>query len=135
MAYGIAEATDADAADIKALYERIKADPLVLYFDTAQASISLTAEQRQKVADISRYLDKVPDASVEVVGHTDNTGQAATNLRLGMNRANFANDYLMKNGIPASKINTSSKGQTEPTASNATEEGRTKNRRTVVTLK
>jgi len=124
-----------DAADeLKVLYEKIKANPLVLYFDNAKASISLTDEQRQKVADISRYLDKVDGASCKVEGHTDNTSSAASNMRLGQSRANFAKDYLMKNGISADKINAISKGQTEPVESNATEAGRTKNRRTVVTL-
>ncbi|MGB5553865.1 MAG: OmpA family protein [Flavobacteriaceae bacterium] len=125
----------ADVADeLKALYEKIKADPLVLYFNTAEATINLDAAQRQKVADISRYIDKVGDAKVNVVGHTDNTGVAASNMRLGQERAEFAKDYLMKNGISAAKIEASSKGQTQPIESNATEDGRAKNRRTIVTL-
>ncbi|MBM1104941.1 OmpA family protein [Aurantibacter crassamenti] len=121
--------------DMKALRDKINADPLVLYFDTAEASISLTAAQRQKIADISRYIDKVADASCNVVGHTDNTGKASTNMRLGQNRADFAKDYLMKNGISGTKINASSKGQTQPVATNASEDGKAKNRRTEVTLK
>ncbi len=120
--------------ELKALYDKINDDPLVLYFNTAEASINLNSEQRQKVADISRYLDKVEDASANVVGHTDNTGNAQTNMRLGLDRANFAKNYLKSNGISEAKINTSSKGQTQPLESNATEEGRSKNRRTVVTL-
>jgi len=129
------EGESADSGDeLKALYEKIKADPLVLYFDTAEASISLSGAQKQKIADISRYLDKVEGSSCNVVGHTDNTGRADTNRRLGQGRADFAKEYLVKNGISAAKINASSKGQTEPVESNATEEGRSKNRRTVVTL-
>lgn len=129
------EGESADAADdLKALYDKIKANPLVLYFDTAEASISLTDEQRQKFADISRYLDKVEGSSCNVVGHTDNTGRADSNRRLGQGRADFAKEYLAKNGIPGAKINASSKGQTEPVESNANEAGRAKNRRTVVTL-
>ncbi|MDP5060487.1 MAG: OmpA family protein, partial [Maribacter sp.] len=121
--------------DLKALYEKINANPLILYFDTAEASINLDAEQRQKIADISRYLDKVSDAKTSVVGHTDATGQASTNMRLGQDRAEFAKNYLMQNGIAADKIIATSKGQTQPIATNATEEGRVKNRRTVITLK
>jgi outer membrane protein OmpA-like peptidoglycan-associated protein len=134
IAYSLADkSADADDA-LKALYEKIKANPLVLYFDTAQASINLTAEQRQKVSDISRYLDKVSDAKALVVGHTDNTGKASTNMRLGQNRADFAKEYLIKNGIVATKIDASSKGETQPIESNTTEDGRAKNRRTVITL-
>lgn len=125
----------ADADDrLKELYDRIKNDPLVLQFNTAEASINLTAEQRQKFADISTYLDKVEGATANVVGHTDNTGQRATNIQLGQERADFAKTYLMRNGIPESKINTTSKGPDEPVASNATEEGKAQNRRTVITL-
>ena len=134
VAYSLEGESENAGDELKALYDKIKANPLVLYFNTAEASISLDAEQRQKVADISRYLDKEEGATANVVGHTDNTGVAATNMKLGLNRANFAKDYLMQNGIPDAKINTSSKGQTDPIESNATEEGKTKNRRTVVTL-
>ena len=132
--YGLAErAADADDR-LKALHDKIVANPLVLYFDTAEAHINLSAEQRQKVADISRYLDKVEGASANVVGHTDDTGDAAANMELGQSRADFAKNYLMRNGISPAKINASSQGQTQPIASNDTEEGKAQNRRTVVTL-
>ena len=119
---------------LKALYDKIRENPLVLYFDTGEAAINLSPEQRQKVAYISRYLDQVDDASCSVVGHTDNTGNRATNIGLGKERADFAKAYLIRNGIPDAKIATSSQGPDNPIASNDTEEGRSKNRRTVVTL-
>ncbi len=134
ISYSLGGESEDAAEEMKALFDKINANPLTLYFNTAEASISLNAEQRQKVADISRYLDKMEGATANVVGHTDNTGVAATNMRLGLDRANFAKAYLMRNGIAESKIKTSSKGQTSPIESNATEEGRSKNRRTVVTL-
>lgn len=128
--------TQADDADdqLKALYDDIKTNPLVLYFDSGEAAINLTPEQREKVAKIARYLDKVDGATANVIGHTDNTGSRVTNTRLGLERADFAMAYLVRNGIAASKINSSSKGPDAPIATNATEEGRSKNRRTVVTL-
>lgn len=119
---------------LKALYDKIKADPLVLYFNSGEAAINLTAEQRQKIADISYYLDKVDDANCSVIGHTDNTGRRATNVRLGQERADFAKAYLTQNGISETRIQTSSKGPDAPIAPNSTAEGRSKNRRTVVTL-
>ena len=134
VSYSLDGESENAADEMKALFDKINANPLTLYFNTAEASINLNAEQRQKVADISRYLDKIEGATVNVVGHTDNTGVASTNMRLGLNRANFAKTYLMQNGISEAKINTASKGQTSPIESNATEEGRAKNRRTVVTL-
>ncbi|TVZ15917.1 OmpA family protein [Maribacter sp. MAR_2009_72] len=135
VSFGLDTKSETADDELKALYDAIQADPLILYFNTAQASITLDAAQRQKIADISKYLDRVKGAQVDIVGHTDNTGKASTNMRLGLDRANFAKDYLLKNGISEDKIITSSKGQTDPIADNATEEGRDKNRRTVITLK
>ncbi|GMN09672.1 hypothetical protein MTsPCn9_17150 [Croceitalea sp. MTPC9] len=134
VTYEITQQAEGSEEQLKALYDEIKANPLVLYFNTGEAAINLTPEQREKVAKISRYLDKVDNSTCSVVGHTDNTGSRTTNIRLGLERADFAMAYLIKNGIQASKIKTSSKGPDSPIATNATEEGRSKNRRTVVTL-
>jgi len=134
VTYGFVNRSTTNEDELSALYEKIKGDPLVLYFNTGQAAINLTPKQRQKVADISRYLDKVADASCGVVGHTDNTGSRATNIQLGQERADFVKAYLTRNGISDSKISATSQGPDSPIASNDTEEGRTKNRRTVVTL-
>lgn len=134
VAYGLADkAADADD-ELQALHDKIIANPLVLYFETGEASINLTAEQRQKVADISRYLDKVEGAKAKVVGHTDSEGSRTTNVRLGQGRADFAKAYLIRNGIADAKIVASSEGPDSPVESNATEAGKAKNRRTVVTL-
>ena len=120
--------------ELKALYDKIKADPLVLYFETGEAEINLSTEQRQKIADISRYLDKVDGATCNAIGHTDSQGSRTTNIKLGQDRADFAKQYLISNGIADVKIKTSSQGPDSPIASNTTDEGRSQNRRTVVTL-
>lgn len=135
--YDIATREEGDDSHLEALKiigDSIKSDPLILHFETAQSVINLSAEQREKVADISRYLDKIEGASVTIVGHTDNTGNAESNMVLGQKRADFAKSYFIKNHIPETKITTISKGQTEPIADNATEEGKAENRRTIVTL-
>ena len=134
LEYGLGDRSEDADAKLKELYDRINNDPLVLQFNTAEASINMTAAQRQKFADISSYLDKVDGSMANVVGHSDNTGQRAANIVLGQQRADFAKSYLMRNGIPESKINATSKGPDEPIASNATEEGKAQNRRTVITL-
>ena len=131
---GAYENENGDAAEMAALKERINANPLVLHFNSAQASISLTAEQRKKVADISRYLDHVDGSSATIVGHTDNTGNPASHMSLGLKRAEFAKGYFKRNGIPEGQLKTSSQGDKDPAADNATEEGRAQNRRSVVTL-
>ena len=122
------------AEDWVALKTKINANPLILYFNTGQAQINLSAEEKLKIADLSRYLDNVEGSKINAVGHTDNAGNRDANIKLGLNRANFAKVYFAKNGIPATKIETSSKGSDEPIADNKTADGKAKNRRTVVIL-
>ena len=127
--------TAENTEDWNALKEKINANPLILYFNTNQTEIDLTPEERQKIADLSNYLDHVSDAKISCVGHSDSTGKREANVRLGQGRADFAKAYLTKNGIAADKIESSSKGPDEPIADNNTAEGKAKNRRTVVSLK
>ncbi len=119
--------------ELEAACEAIRKNPLMLYFETGEAQIKLTAEQRQKFADISRCVDKL-GVKVQVVGHTDNTGDAENNVILGQQRADFAKSYLIRNGILFENIDATSKGQTQPIADNNTDEGKAKNRRTVITI-
>lgn len=126
--------SDTSALDaLKATCDSIRANPLILYFKTGQASINLTAAQRKKLANISHCVDKL-GVKMEVIGHTDSAGNANNNVILGQKRANFAKDYLTKNGILETNIKTSSKGPHVPIADNTTEAGRAKNRRTVITI-
>ena len=134
VSFALGTRSSGDTEAIKALYDKITADPLVLYFDTAEATIDLNAAQRQKFADISRYLDKVGQATCLITGHSDNTGQASTNMRLGQQRADFAKDYLIGNGIPEARIKSVSMGEAQPEESNTNADGRAKNRRAVITL-
>jgi OmpA-OmpF porin, OOP family len=129
------EAAQSETEDWNALKEKINAAPLILYFNTNQTEINLTEAERQKIADLSRYLDNVPGAMINCVGHTDNVGKREINVQLGQGRANFAKDYLSKNGIPANRIESTSKGPDEPIADNNSTEGKAKNRRTVINLK
>ena len=119
---------------IDAIIKEIESNPLILNFESAKTTLDFTHKQRRKIVNISTYLDKVDDAFCLITGHTDNTGTAAKNLNLGKKRAEFIKDYLTRSGIVKDRINTISKGDTEPTASNATKVGRRKNRRSIVTI-
>lgn len=118
---------------LKTACDRIKEEPLMLYFKTGQASINLTEQQRQKFADISACVDKL-GVKVQVVGHTDNTGTPENNLKLGQERTDFVKNYLIHNGILPTNITTISEGQNKPIADNNTDEGRAKNRRIEITI-
>jgi|WetSurMetagenome_2_1015567.scaffolds.fasta_scaffold01006_9 OmpA-OmpF porin, OOP family len=121
--------------DWNGLRDKLNADPLIFYFESKQSGINLTPEEKQKISDISRYLDNVPAGLVIVTGYTDNAGSRTGNLKLGQDRADFIKSYLVKNSISESKITATSKGPDEPVADNNTPEGKAKNRRTVVLLK
>ncbi len=120
--------------ELALLKQKIQADPLILYFNTGESNIQLSISQKQKIVNISRYLDIASGKSTIITGHTDNVGDELLNTQLGQKRAEFAKNYLIKNGIAATKIITESKGPLEPIADNATSEGRSKNRRTVINI-
>ena len=62
VAYALATASEEERARIHALYDRLKEDPLVLYFNTAEASIDLDDAQRKKFLDLMTYMDLEPEA-------------------------------------------------------------------------
>ena len=134
--YELSEVTkDTPKEDFAALKAKINANPLILYFNTGQTQIDLSAEDRKKVTDLTHYLDNVADAKLDVVGHTDNVGDRTINTKLGLGRADFAKTYLVSNGILGDRIDSSSKGPDQPIADNKTAEGKAKNRRTEVKIK
>lgn len=119
----------------KALRNQLNQNPLSLKFSPGQSAIELSFEQREMILELTKYLDNVAGSMVSIVGHTDNVGDRLANLNLGLERAEFAKAYLVKNGIAADRIEALSKGPDEPIADNSLESGRAMNRRTVVVLK
>jgi len=117
------------------LKDKINGDPLILHFSTNKSSNKLSADEKQKVADLVKYMEHVKDAVILAVGHSDNVGNRDSNVVLGQKRAEFSKSYLSKNGIDGSRITTDSKGPDEPIGENNTAEGKANNRRTVITIK
>jgi outer membrane protein OmpA-like peptidoglycan-associated protein len=71
----------------------------------------------------------------EIEGHTDNTGDATYNFRLGEERAMAVRDYLAKaHGIALNRLNVISYGEEKPVAENSSREGRAQNRRVVIRI-
>lgn len=95
--------------------------------------------EKDKNPEVDAYLKKLVDkhrdskATFIVVGHTDDVGEPADNIKLGMGRAKSIAKILTDNGIDASRIQVDSKGEAEPVASNETDDGRHQNRRVVLT--
>jgi len=72
---------------------------------------------------------------VDVVGYTDSTGPAKYNQGLSERRAKSVYDYFVSKGIAADRLTTKGYGEERPVASNATREGRAKNRRVELVVK
>ena len=87
---------------------------------------------------IDEAIAKIKSLDIEVViatGHTDSVGTDAYNQKLSERRANSVKEYMVSKGIPAAKITTLGKGETQPIASNKTADGRAKNRRVDIEFK
>ena len=87
---------------------------------------------------IDDALGRIRGVDLEMViatGHTDSVGSDAYNQRLSERRAAAVKEYLVSKGVPASKITTIGKGESQPVATNKTSEGRQKNRRVDIEFK
>ncbi len=93
------------------------------------ATTQLTPDSEKTVSDLAQVLRAYPAAQIQLVGHTDNTGNPQNNQALSLNRANAIKAILVNNGISSDRISTQGFGQNRPVASNDTEEGRARNRR------
>ena len=91
---------------------------------------TLKAEGKATLDKIARDLSKIKLEVIIAVGNTDSVGTDAYNMALGQRRAQSVKAYLTTKGVDGSRIYTESKGKSNPVASNATAEGRAKNRRT-----
>jgi outer membrane protein OmpA-like peptidoglycan-associated protein len=98
-----------------------------IYFDTAKAD--LKPESAQAVGEIAKMLKGDPSLKVFVVGHTDSVGNVDGNLKLSQARAEAVVAALAKEGIAPARLKSFGNGPFAPIASNATEDGKAKNRR------
>ena len=74
-------------------------------------------------------LNEYNKTLINIYGHTDNVGSDAVNDPLSYNRAASVRNYLSTRGVPAGSISIDGRGEREPIASNATADGRARNRR------
>jgi outer membrane protein OmpA-like peptidoglycan-associated protein len=97
----------------------------------------LEPESHRTVAELAAILQAYPTAEVRLEGHTDGIGKADANQRLSLERAEAVKAALIASGVAARRLDAQGFGGERPVASNDTEEGRAKNRRTelVVTRK
>jgi OOP family OmpA-OmpF porin len=90
---------------------------------------TLVAGSEKTVQDLAKIMTAYPRVQVKLTGYTDNTGDSLQNRKLSFKRAFTVKNLLVANGVKDLRIDFIGKGASNPIASNATEEGKAKNRR------
>ncbi|MGB0661465.1 MAG: OmpA family protein [Mangrovicoccus sp.] len=106
--------------------------PQDILFATDSATVS--ASQRADLGALARNLNQYPNTTVQVIGHTDNTGDAGYNVDLSTRRAGAVSSILVGQGVSGPRITPVGRGEDQPVASNLTPEGRAQNRRVEVVI-
>ena len=102
-------------------------------FETASAR--LKAESYFVLDEIAEIMERYPNYSLLIAGHTDNVGNEDNNQELSENRARACRDYLSTKGIPDSRMSYLGYGESQPRTTNDTAAGRRLNRRVEFDLK
>lgn len=99
-----------------------------IFFDTGKAD--LKPESDAAIAEVVKLLQKDPTLKVYVVGHTDNVGSPASNLKLSEDRAAaVVKAFVTRHKIPEARLGSFGAGPYSPVASNDSDSGRALNRR------
>ncbi|MDP3262606.1 MAG: OmpA family protein [Tabrizicola sp.] len=99
--------------------------------DSATLRPDLTRDIKAVASSLLRY----PNSTIEVIGHTDNTGSAAYNQDLSQRRAVSVANILRESGVPNGRVTAFGRGEDAPIASNMTPEGRAQNRRVEIIIR
>src|SRR5215470_2069720 len=103
-----------------------------VFFDTDQSSIR--EDGRQTLNRQAEWLKKYTNYQITVEGHCDERGTREYNFALGERRANAAKQYLVAQGIPATRVTTISFGKENPDPPGSDEAAWARNRRAVTVL-
>jgi outer membrane protein OmpA-like peptidoglycan-associated protein len=111
--------------------------PRTFIFDNLNFEVgttTLTPESKPTVSDLIAILKAYIAAEGRLEGHTDSTGDATANNKLSEDRAAAIKQLLVEGGVADTRLTTAGYGAEKPLTSNATEEGRAKNRRTELVI-
>ena len=103
-----------------------------IYFDSDKYFVR--DESKPSLNELATFMKNHKNLKLTLIGHTDNTNTAEYNMRLSYNRVRSVKQELMNRGVESSRIKTIGRGQTEPVATNETEEGKQLNRRVEMTF-
>jgi outer membrane protein OmpA-like peptidoglycan-associated protein len=97
-------------------------------------SDAVKPEAQKNLRALAQSLDKYPGSDLLILGHTDSVGTGEYNKDLSVRRADAAARYLISQEVARSRIATGGLGEEEPVTSNATDDGRRRNRRVEVAI-
>ncbi|HEX8420016.1 MAG TPA: OmpA family protein [Sphingomonas sp.] len=115
-----------------------RGDDLVLNIPSgitfAYDSADVQPQFRRTLDQVAETLGQYNQTYIDVYGHTDSTGSEQYNQTLSERRATSVADYLAGHGVQSARIATRGYGETQPVASNDTDEGRAANRRVEIKI-
>ena len=97
-------------------------------------STTLSGGLQNDLVSVAASLNRYPDTTVNVIGHTDNTGAAAYNQDLSQRRAQAVSSVLINAGVAPQRIRSIGRGEDQPIASNLTPQGQAQNRRVEIII-
>ncbi len=98
----------------------------------ATNSSTLNQASKNALTQFSNSLKTNMDTNVQIYGHTDSSGTDKINIPLSQQRAQSVMDYLVGQGVSASRMTSQGMGSSQPVADNSTSAGKTQNRRVEV---
>lgn len=103
-----------------------------LQFETAKADLKAVSYSHLK--NLVEIMKRKKELKIRIDGHTDSDGEESANQVLSQKRAESVKNYLVSQGIDAARIVAKGLGESNPIADNATAQGKSKNRRTEITV-
>lgn len=121
-------------AEVQQTADEIKVTFRELTFDVNKANIK--PEFQSTLDELAVALrQRYPNAALEISGHTDSTGSEEYNAKLSEQRAISVKTFMIGKGLSSERLASRGLGESSPVASNATAEGRAKNRRVELVVK
>ena len=101
----------------------------------ATNSTAVSSSLQNDLYALAANLNRYPDSTVQIIGHTDNVGAAAYNQQLSEDRAQSVAAILRAGGVSPGRLVTIGRGEDQPIASNLSDAGRAQNRRVDIVIR
>ncbi len=91
---------------VQSVVSTVKLDPLKIatriYFD--RGTTTLDSTHGEIIASVKNFMDQYPQKHIKIIGHSDRTGELATNQRLSLDRATAVRDALVRQGADPKRL-------------------------------